>query len=123
MTLPRNVLLQAHRTKVALHGERVIYVRGPQVWEVDAVLGQRPLRISDDSGVVEIIWGLHDFLIAAADLPVEPQQGDQIRRSTLEGTEIYEVAAPGEEPVWRWSDNAGVVRRVHSKHLRTEPPS
>ena len=54
-----------------------------------------------------------DFLIAAEDLPDDPERGDVILHAGLR----YEVLAPNGEPVWRWSGTGRILRRIHTKEI------
>jgi hypothetical protein len=74
---------------------------------------------------ISVQRGERDYLLAAADLvlepdstnpePTTPQRGDRIVEA--DGTE-WEVASPAaEEPVWRYSDHYGHCIRVHTRQV------
>ena len=106
-------------------GESVVYVRGAQTVTLTATPGKSLLRLDDGYGGARIEWTDADWLIASADLVLggsatEPQRGDKIRRTIGDLVYVYEVSAPGAEPVWRWSDSYQTTYRVHAKHISTE---
>ena len=55
-------------------------------------------------------------LVGREQLPDEPERGDVI---ILWGKR-YEVLAPNNEPVWRWSGPDNLVRRIHTKEIGDE---
>lgn len=107
------------------HASRAVtYSRNADQVTVQATIGRTLLKLDDGFGGVRMVWTDRDFLIHAADLVLNssvtlPEPGDQIRET--EGTtRIYEVLAPGDEPVWRWSDPYHKVLRIHTKQVGTE---
>jgi len=79
---------------------------------VAATLGSTVFHIEDVSGVVTRERAV-DFLIEASVLGVEPQKGDEI----IYKGGIYEVLAPNNEPVWRWTDHTHNTLRIHTKQV------
>lgn len=77
---------------------------------VNATLGRTVFRTENEYGAA-VRTETRDFLIAAGELPEEPERGDVILHA---GTR-YEVLAPGAEPVWRWSGTGRILRRIHTK--------
>lgn len=102
----------------------VLYVRGGQTIEVPATIGETIFRIDDGAGAM-LRTESRDYLISATDLvlggsAVLPQRGDRVRE--MEGTQVfvYEVASPGDEPIWRWSDPYRRTLRIHTKQIDVE---
>ncbi len=103
----------------------VTYRRGEDSVEVNATIGRGEFEVESDYGVIERTES-RDFLILAADLVLGgvaamPQRGDRIREADDGKTYVYEVMAPGSEPVWRYSDPYRKTLRVHTKHVETDP--
>lgn len=114
--------LEAQRTRFATRP--VVYRRGAASVEVFATIGRTEFQIDNGYGILERIEG-RDYLISTADLvlggtPVLPERGDQVRETVGEQTFVYEVLAPGKEPVWRYSDPYRRTLRIHTKHVATE---
>lgn len=106
-------------------GETLVYSRGAHSTTITAVAGKTLLQLNDDLGGVRVEWTDRDFLITASDLVLNgsvtlPQRGDQIREVIGSQTKVYEVTAPGAEPIWRWSDEGQQVLRVHTKEIGVE---
>lgn len=105
--------------------QSVVYVRGAQSVPVQATVGRTMMKLDDGYGGVRIEWTDRDYLIPAADLILGgsttlPQRGDKIRETQGTTTYVYEVMAPGNEPVWRWSDEHRTTIRVHVKQVGVE---
>lgn len=79
---------------------------------VRAVPGRSLFRAENDYGVT-VRTETRDFIIEADALADEPQRGDVI---VFNGCR-YEVLAPNNEPVWRWSDVFRVAYRIHTKGI------
>lgn len=101
---------------------QVYYCRdGAGLCRLQAVPGNRPLRQVDAYGAALLSWEYTDWLILAADLVLLgqvtlPQPGDRIEEQRSGGkTRVYEVMAPGDEPVYRWCDSDNQHLRVHTK--------
>ena len=106
-------------------GETVVIVRGVLSVSLTATPGTTLLKLDDGYGGSRIEWTDADWLITAADYVLggtatEPQRGDRIRRTVGGVIYVYEVSAPGAEPVWRWSDSYQTTYRIHAKHISTE---
>lgn len=105
----------------------VTYCRdGAGICRLQAVAGSRPLRQLDAYGATLLSWEYTDWLILAADLVltgrrVLPEAGDRIEERRTGGkTRVYEVMAPGGEPVYRWCDSDHKHLRIHSKLIETK---
>lgn len=106
-------------------GESLVYSRGVHSVTLTAIPGKTLLQLNDDLGGVRVEWTDRDYLITASELILNgsvtlPQRGDQIREVIGSQTKVYEVTAPGPEPVWRWSDEGQQVLRVHTKEIGVE---
>jgi hypothetical protein len=104
--------LEQQRT-AHLAGE-VEYRRDPDAYTVPATLGRTQYEVDDGYGL-RVGATVVDFLIRAADLPIQPKPGDQI---VADGV-LYEVLSLGAEGAWRWSDPYRITRRIHTKELGT----
>lgn len=104
----------------------VMYQRDGNDIAVQATIGRTLLQLDDGYGGVRMEWTDRDFLIVAADLilagsPIVPKRGDRIRHTNGETVGVFEVMAPGKEPVWRPADPFGTMLRIHTKRIGTEP--
>lgn len=102
----------------------VVYRRGAQALDVLATIGRTLFELQNQHGIVERIEA-RDYLITTPELvlngtAVLPQRGDQIRETKETKTFVYEVMAPGKEPVWRYSDPYRRTLRIHTKLVGTE---
>ena len=84
-------------------------------FEIPATLGRTLFRTENQYGSTIRIES-RDFLVAAADLPDDPERGDAIIYNGCR----YEVLAPNAEPVWRWSGAYHSTRRIHTKEIGAE---
>lgn len=105
-------------------GREVVYRRGAESAAVTATIGRTEFETIDEHGAVGK-WEARDYLIHAADLllggaAVLPERGDRIEETQGNQTFVYEVLAPSNEPVWRYSDAYRTLLRVHTKHVATE---
>jgi hypothetical protein len=103
---------------------QVAFARGGQLVQVAATVGKTVFRVDKGYGVQERIES-RDYLILASDLviagaPILPKAGDQIRETDGTKTFVYEILAPGNEPVYRYSDLYRVTLRIHTKLVATE---
>lgn len=102
--------------------QQVVYRRDTESVTVNAVVGKSLLKLDDGYGGVRMEWTDRDFLIAAEDLVIGgnatlPQRGDRIEQTIGDVTHVFEVAAPGGEPEWRWSDPHQIMLRIHTVKL------
>jgi hypothetical protein len=114
--------LEQMRTQHASHA--VTYVRGVLSVQPSATVGKTVFEVDDGYGVM-LRHELRDFLILAADLVLDdqvvlPERGDRIKETQGTVVYIYEVTAPGKEPVWRYSDPYRNTLRIHTKKIDTE---
>jgi hypothetical protein len=105
-------------------GVSVVYRRGVSSVTVTATVGRTLLQLSDDLGVSRMEWTDRDYLVTASALiiggvAVLPQRGDRVEETAGGKTYVYEVMAPGREPVWKWSDEYKTVLRIHTKQIGT----
>lgn len=112
--------------QMLLHAsETIVYSRGNDSVEVQAVLGKKLLKIDDGQGGFRIEVTDLDVLVAADDLVlaserVTPQRGDLVLLTTDYDTQTFEVLPIGSEPAWRWSDPFQSMFRIHAKHIDTD---
>jgi len=109
------------RQRVKHLARLVEYRRGDDRLEIRAAIGRTLFEVDDGLGVLERVES-RDFLLLAAELvfdgrPAIPRQGDQIREMHGANTLVYEVAAPGREPAWRYADPYRTTLRVHTKQI------
>jgi hypothetical protein len=102
----------------------VIYQRGTDTVEVTATIGQTLFAVDNGEGAALQVES-RDYLIRAIYLvlgggPVLPRRGDQIHELQDGVIFIYEVMAPGDEPVWRYSDPYRKTLRIHTKQVDKE---
>ena len=96
----------------AWFGEEVTYLTGDGVeLQFTAVLGHTFFKQQNEYGSWIRVES-KDFIVRKEDLGREPKKGDLIRYADSE----YEVLAPNDEPVWRWSDPHQTAYRIHTKH-------
>lgn len=105
----------------------VIYQRGTDTVEVTATIGRTLFAVDNGEGAALQVES-RDYLIRAAHLvlggqPVLPRSGDQIHELQAGVIFIYQVMAPGDEPVWRYSDPYRMTLRIHTKHVDKENES
>ena len=113
--------LEAQRTAHA--SKAVLYARGAASVGIQASIGRTEFQVDDGSGVM-IQDVSRDFIVLAADLAlgsanIEPQRGDRITESINGRVFVYEVAAPGGQQPWRWSDPFGTAYRIHTKRVQS----
>lgn len=105
--------LQAHASR------EVVYRRGSVSVTLRATVGQTLLKLTDEFGGVRMVWTDRDYILRAADLAAggishPPQRGDRVLETVGGITHAYEVAAPANEPHWKWQDGNRDVLRVHT---------
>jgi len=77
-----------------------------------ATRGRSLFRAEDRFGVTIRVHST-DFIVIAADLTRFPAKGDEI----IADGRVFEVLAPNDEPVWRWSGNYQEAIRIHTKDM------
>jgi hypothetical protein len=80
--------------------------------DIPAVCGRTIFRAENDYGAVIRVQS-RDFIVSAEDISFVPQKGDEV---ICDGRK-YEVLAPNDEPVWRWSGNDETALRIHTKEI------
>jgi len=113
--------LENQRRRHAAH--EVTFVRGGRPIVVLATIGKTTFEVDDGYGVL-IRHESRDYLITAEDLilddtPVIPQRGDRIQETQGLQTFVYEVTAPGKEPIWNYSDHFRKTLRIHTTQIGT----
>lgn len=93
-------------------------VGSSESFSVSATPGETTFRYEDVSGLT-VRERVADFLILASDLGRVPQKGDEIFYAG--GT--YEVLAPNDEPVWRWTSPVQDTYRIHTKQTGFTDPN
>lgn len=110
MRQAENWLKEQRRTFLS---EMVRYIRRDgEVCSIPASRGRTVFRAENEYGVSVIVRSV-DFIVAYEDLNFYPDKGDEIQ---VDG-ERYEVLAPNNEPVWRWSGLDNTSLRIHSKAI------
>ena len=105
----------------------VTYRRGDQSVVLNETDGRTEFEQQTDYGIA-LQSEARDYLIRAGDLiltegaaePVLPRAGDRIDEIHGDMLHTYEVMAPGNEPVYRWSDPDHLTLRIHTKWIGAE---
>lgn len=92
--------------------EFIHYGENKESFFVPATRGRTIFRAENDYGITIRIHST-DFLISSELLTFEPCKGDEI---ICDGVR-YEVLAPNNEPVWRWSGSDNQTLRIHTKEI------
>jgi hypothetical protein len=100
--------------QVAHASIEVTYMRGIATYPLHAVPA-RTRTDRDDIAEIAIDEEMRDWIFAAEEVPGNPERGDRIQS----GDELYEVLSANGSPVWTWSDNYHVRRRVTTKRIAT----
>jgi len=107
--------------------QEVRYTRESQSVYLQATFGRTLLRLSDPVAGSRVEWTDKTITVLAADLVLgggtatRPVRGDEVRYTDAAGTtHLYEVLAPGNEPVWTWADGQGTRLSIHLKYLGEE---
>lgn len=82
------------------------------VLQISATRGRTIFKAENDYGVTIRVFSI-DFLVEAELLPFSPKKGDEI---ICDG-KIFEVLAPNDEPVFRWSGQFEHTLRIHTKEI------
>lgn len=105
--------------------QTVTYARGASSVTVQAVYGQKLLKLDDGRGGIRMEWVDMDFLIDANDLTfdggvtwVTPQRGDLIAATVNGEAQTFEVRPYGSDAPWRWSDPHQTMYRIHTKQVQ-----
>lgn len=99
----------------------VVYSRGAEAIELTAWVGRLEFRRTPQEQTA-VLAGQRDYLFAAADLRLgggvaTPKKGDRITERVDGQDLVYEISAPADEPVWRYSDQSRRIIRVHTKRV------
>jgi len=102
----------------------ILYIRDAVTINLSGTVGRTPFEASDEFSVREKTE-TRDFLFRVSDLsslvtPARPNKGDRIHEPRGATTYIYEVAAPGLHPSFRYSDVYRLTWRIHTKFIGTE---
>jgi len=114
-----NSVTAALGTLQSAAGRAVVYRRGEVEINLTAVPGESRFDQSDIDGLVTQAQ-TRDYLVAEADLGTlaPPAAGDRIIEVDGDLETTYQVMAPGPgASVWRHSDPARSVIRVHTKRV------
>lgn len=104
-----NALRETQRDILA---KPVVYRRGGESRPIKAIPAKTIFRSTNEYGAW-VRTEARDFIVPYGELDIEPEKGDVIE---FLGGE-YEVLAPANEPVWRWSDPYHTAMRIHTKHV------
>ena len=114
MNMMRSGLAWLNRQRDAFCAETVEYIHYegeiPFAVRLNATRGRTIFRAEDGYGIVTRVQSV-DFIVSASDLVMMPEKGDEIVFDGLR----YEVLAPNNEPVWRYSGNGEEMVRIHTK--------
>ena len=103
LTSQRNAWLSVPVEYLRRDGERL---------RIHATLGKTLFKVENSYGITIHVYS-RDFLIPTEVLPKDPKSGDRIYYDGIE----YEVLAPQDEPVWRWSGTTHELRRIHTQEI------
>lgn len=92
--------------------EFIHYGENKESFFVPATRGRTIFRVETDYGISTRIHSI-DFLISSSLLPEMPVKGDEIICDGMR----FEVLAPNNEPVWRWSGSDNQTIRIHTKKI------
>lgn len=97
----------------------VAYVVDGVSTTVAASIGRTEFEVQGDGGAISAFES-RDFIVAAADMPGEPERGARIHETQGATVFIFEVMAPVQSsPPWRWADAARTSYRIHTKLVGT----
>lgn len=110
--------LIAHRQRCRLRGVSADYVRGGAVVTLTGIRSPNPVLAAGAEGL-EASGELWDWIFAAEDLVLSaaqttPAEGDEL--TAADGLR-YRVLAIGGGEVWRYSDDAAELIRVHTRRI------
>jgi hypothetical protein len=95
--------------------EKAIYIHfgsDAKTLNITVTRGRTIFKTETDYGITVRIRSI-DFLVSAEQIPFVPQKGDEIHCDGYR----YEILAPNNEPVWRWSDPSYQIMRIHTKEM------
>jgi hypothetical protein len=103
-----------------LENQRKKYLSAPVVYvfkdgtelNLEATIGRTVFRAENEYGAT-VRTESRDFFIAATDLESDPERGDAV----FYDDHRFEVLAPNNEPVWRWTGSGRLTRRIHTKDV------
>ena len=95
--------------------KEVTYRHGTETVVVRAVPGTAAFRAENEYGRWVRIQ-VRDFIVQDGQFAFFPERGDVIEFAGRE----FEVLAPNDEPVWRWSDPYHTAMRIHTKLIGGE---
>ncbi len=115
--------LQSQRAKFLTRN--IVYVRVAESVEIPATVGKTIFRVDTGYGRLERLES-RDYLVTASELILGgqvkvPEAGDCIRETDGPTVYVYEVMAPGNELVYRYSDPYRKTLRIHTKLVSTQP--
>jgi len=84
-----------------------------------ASIGRTEWETTDSSGV-QTRTESRDFIFATSSITFTPTRGDRIRETVGAEVLVYEVMAPGEEPVFKPGDAFRSSIRIHTKLVGKE---
>lgn len=99
--------------------EAINYEGEGETLSIQATIEEAEYEVEDQSGAITKIEATA-FLMRFSDVTVTPQQGHKIKRSLNGTTQIYEVNAPADIPVWQWAEVSRQTIRVFAKYLKDE---
>ena len=96
----------------------IVYEGDGDTVTLDATIGRTRFEV-DRGGFLEKFES-RDFLLLVAELilngvATEPKRGHKIKETRNGVTFVYEVASPGNEPHFRFSDLYRITFRIHTK--------
>lgn len=114
MDMMRSAADWLNKQREAYASNQIEYIRlaDGETFTLTATCGRTIFRVDNAYGVFVRVQS-SDFLFSAHTLGFKPQKGDEIHCNGRR----YEVLAPNDEPVWRWSGNNLDIIRVHTKEM------
>lgn len=115
MNVLKNASLWLAKQRTSFASEDIVYSRPGEAssFTFKATPGKTLFRIDDNMSGITTRISSFDFLVSVIDIPFEPEKGDHI----VYNGGIYEVLAPNDEPVWRWSSASMDTLRIHTKYV------
>lgn len=113
-TLMERGLAMLGRQSAKAAGGDVRYISGETTIDLKATYGKTDYQI-DTGSEIRVLHTDRDFIVAAADLGIEPKPGDRI--TGVAGGSVYEVMPLGNDPCYRPCDAQGTLIRIHCKDI------